>query len=414
MVIIYILFFFIWFLAVYRKHGVSMQSYILALYCVGVLACSILMTFYSNTIIHKERITFSSVTFHCFCMFLLLFPVVYNGSNIRIGRLKIDKSLLKLYYWLIIIPSVLSIILSSFDVVKIFAFNNLLDARNAFLSGDVSNLYVERYGLIGYVASLGQQLSFLSMFFLFYQYFVKKERSMITLLLFISSFSMVVNNLAIAGRDGIVRWFIFLGICLVLFKKYYSYKEYKKLFLILTVAGTVLIIPFFLITTDRYGESDEGALYSVFRYLGEPYYLFSYDYNRFYEKGFSEVGILFPIITQKTYEMYNLNSVVLADYHLNSFSTMAGSFVKRAGVMNCLAVCICWFVISFLILYKPNATRRRLSLGYLVTYLFLVEIVVLGMFYYMHGARFTQLTILLYILIAICLQGISDYYRSKV
>lgn len=408
MIIIYILFFYLWLLIEYKKHGKSVSFYILSLYCIGVLAGSILYYFYPTTIIHKDWISLNSVSFHCVCMFLLLFPIIHNGKNIHIEKFRVDKNKFVVYCWLIIIPSLLSIILSASDVINILAFNNYLDARNAFLSGDISNLYVNKYGLIGYVASLGPQISFLAIFFLFYRFFVKKNRDLTTLLLFISSFSMVINNLAIAGRDGIVRWFIFLGACFVIFRNYYSYKENKKLFKYLITGGVIILIPFFYITIDRYGESDHGALYSVLRYPGEPYYLFSYNYNKFFEKGISEVGALFPILTQKNFMMYNLNSIVNVDYHLNSFSTIAGSFLVRTGGVNCFAVCMGWFVIISLLLYKPKSFYKQIRLGYLVSYLFFSEVVTLGMFYYIHGARFTQFSIIFYIILAYCLQYDSN------
>lgn len=398
-VILYVIFFTFWLLIMRNKSGAS--KYLLSIYLASSVCGLILFCFYYNTIEYPDRVTVESVSFHLLLLFLLLFPIINFSKNFYGERISITEKSLTTYSWLIIIPSIFAIILSSIDILKILLFHDFLLARNAFLAGDISNLYTTNYGIIGYLPSFGPQISFLALFFFFYRYFRLNKHDLTSLLLFISSFAIVLNNLAIAGREGFVRWFFYLGFCWALFHKNIPFRQYKNIYIIgltsLFIAGAF----FFAITTDRFEESDEGTLHSLFLYAGEPTYNFSYIYQRFYDKGISNAAAMFPLVSGTEKINYGVDSLVAADFRLNTFATICGSFLLNTGGRGCFIITVIWFILMMIILRNRE---QSLNLSLIVTYLFAYEIVMLGVLYYLHGNRFTQLSIVAYIILALIVE----------
>ena len=117
----------------------------------------------------------------------------------------------------------------------------------------------------------------------------------------------------------------------------------------------ILIYIFSAITIDRFGESKEGILYSLFRYYGEQTYIYSYHFHRFAD-AVENKGILylFPILSQVETNSLDLNKYISADYFLNTFGTFVGSFLSRVGIYNCLLLAI----ISFFLFPFPSVRER--------------------------------------------------------
>lgn len=374
------------------------SKYLLSIYLFSSLCGCILFLFFFQSIDYPHRITIESVSFHLATLFFMLFPVINFSKDFSVDKIKISEKTTTIFSWAIIIPSIISDLLSAIDVTKIFVYHDFLTARRAFLSGELSNLYTDNYGVFGYLPSFGPQISFLALFFFFYRYFCIKKKDYISALLFISSFAIVLNNLAIVGREGFVRWFLYLGFCWCLFRKYIPFRRYKRIYL-LSLSTLFIIGTFFMaITSDRFEDTDdEGTVHSLVLYAGEPTIYFSYKYDSFYERSNPNIGYLFPLVSGVERENYNTGDRVYSDFRLNTFSTITGSFLGITGGFVCLIITMVWCIILLIILKNP---KNGTSLTTLIMYLFAYEIVMLGVLYYLHGNRFTQLSIVAYIFLA--------------
>ena len=394
MLYIYIIFFTIWFFSIKSKNFINLPRFIVLIYLLSAISCELIHLFYPENIRFYNRITFESVLYHIIVLFLFLFPIVHFSSRLDIEKLWINERQINIYSWFIVIPATLSVIVSAIDVALIFAFGNMLEARNAFLAGDISNLYISRFGILGYLISLGPNLSFIALILSFFYKFILKSKILLGNLLFICSFSIVLNNLAIAGREGITRWFIYLIFALFLFRKHIVFKENKVFFISLLSVSTIVGGIFLINTVDRFEAHSDDSILPILNYYGQPFYYFSYIYQRFADTDYVGLLSLFPILMSDTIDIYNLDFLFSADFGLNTFPTFVGTFLMYAGAIKTLLLALGYFVCIGCLLF---INFKKLTFPKLVTYLFISEILIMGVFYYMFGHLFIQFTILVYI-----------------
>lgn len=411
-ILLYVIFFACWSWLIYKKHGLNISTFIVLLYLLGAINCFCIYEFYPDYIRHPERITLQSVCSHILLLWLFIYPLARFGNTLYVDKLNLNQTVLDRFSWCVIIPSISSIAVSCFDIGAIFAYGNFKDARMAAISGEYSNLYVFRYGFIGYIMAFGPQLSFIATFLTFYYKFYLNKKGLTTNLLLISSLSIVINNLAIAGREGFIRWLLFCIVCGIFMKHYIKIKQHKKLFFILFSFAIVIIVFFTLITIDRFDDRDMGPFFSILRYSGEQFYLFSYNYYFFFDEGYGSVAQIFPVITQEQMQAYNQNALVHVDYFLNTFSTFVGTFVKLIGFYKTLILSCLSFIFLFFCFWKAKSVQS-IALTKTIAFLFYYEIILLGFFYFLHFGRITQGTIAIYILLAAIISSYSKQRRNR-
>lgn len=407
---LYVIFFGVWLFFNFKKYRWNLPNMVLALYLSGSICCLCIALFYPLYIQHPDRITFASVMSHILFLFLFMYPLVRYGNELDIDDFHPDIPRLDFFSWCVAVPAVIAMLVSAVDVAQIFLYRDFLAARNAFEAGELSNLYPERFGAAGYLMSLGPQVSFICAVLFCYYFFVLKRRGLITWLLLLGTLAIVTNNLAIAGREGIVRWFLFMAAGMIIVRKHLDISEHRRLIGFVTLAGGAILIFFIGITLDRfdvrYKSKGYGPFFSLLRYGGEQFFLFSYGYQRFFENGYDTVGALFPSVTREVTNMYRLNERVRADFFLNTFSTFVGSFMNRVGFFNTLALALGGFFFFFMSFWK-RLPGSLITLTRLVGYTYYYEFVLLGFFYYMHGGAFTQYSFILYLILAYCLSNFT-------
>lgn len=407
MVILYPLFFGFWLLYLHKRNEFSVALLLIFIYFFSSVCCMWLISTYPNEI-DVNRITFSSVFFHIIVLFLFLQPITRFAKRFKVEFLQIRECLAtKVFLYILSVPGILAVLFSFYDVLHVFSMGNMLDARNEFLNGDLGSFYISRHGILGYVPSLGLVLSFANLFFFFYRYFLQERKDLISILLFVASFAIVFNNLAIAGREGLLRWCFYFVFCLVAFKRRLSWKKYKIFWITIIVFIIVILSIFYIISADRFSDRNYGILYFILDYYGQPFYYFSYNFQRFglHGNGFG-MASLFPFFTfSDNAEIYNLNDIIYADYKLNTFSTFVGTFLVRTGALTTFLMGVIFFIVCNLILRIKRNGFVYLSMFLL--FLFLYEIEMLGVFYFLYSAVFTQFTMVLYYFIA-------RFYQRKI
>ncbi len=410
MILIYIFFFSIWLRSIYVKYGFNISAFLISLYLIGSMLCGAIMVFYPDYIKHYDRITLASVSTHIAILFLLMYPIIRYGNSIKVENIHISLPTLRLFGWFVVICSISSIIASLFDILKLFALGNFQVIRNNYLAGNLDmGSPAKRYGIIGYVIAMGPLLSFTATFLFFYLKFYLKQSNLLVMLLLVSTFTMAMNNLTIAGRDGIIRTILFYIANYTLFKKYISLKNNRLYIYLIAIFALISVIFFSAISNDRFKQSERGIFFSLIRYGGEQFYLYSYNHQRFHDKGMESFETMLPLIYGDSYIAHDLNTRAKADFYLNTFATIAGSFVQRIGVINTVLFSCAVFISLLLIFYRKYKYTPHIGLAKIITFLLFYEIVLLGFFYYIHYSSYVQK----YMLISIILAYLVTHYGSR-
>lgn len=401
MVLIYIFFFSIWLRSVYVKYGFNISAFLISLYLIGSILCGAIMLFYPDYIKHYDRITFTSVSAHIVILFLMMYPIIRYGNSIKVENIHVGKQSLSIFSWFIAICTISCIIVSCVDIGQILMYGDFAKARNAYMLGELdSEGPVKRWGYIGYFIAMGNLVSFIATFLFFYWKFYLKQNSILTYLLFLGSFTIAIENLTIAGRDGIIRCILFYVANYALFKKYIIFRQHKGILAIFCSIGIIGGIFFSAISNDRFKNSDRGVFFSLIRYGGEQFYLFSYNYQRFFSDGMNSMEVMFPIIYGDQYTAHDLNKLARADFYLNTFSTIAGSFVQRIGVINTLILVFWGFITLSLIFWRKYKFSPNIGLAKIISFLIFYEILMLGYFYYMHYTKMLQVYLIFCVFLA--------------
>lgn len=377
-----------------KKRSFDIACYINLIYLVCVACFSILYYFYPSSIVYKNRITFTSILSHIFLLSLFIGPFVIHSKKIDFRSFNISERGITFFSWCVIIPSILAMLVSIYDVVDILAFGNYEQARNAYVNGEIDGGYIRRYGYLGYIMSLGPQTCFVAVTLFFYFYFYKKKKTL-GLFIFIASFALVIQNLAIAGREGFVRWGLYFGFNVILFKDYLSYKSNKTFWKLIIVAGIVMIVIFNAITLDRFEDIDNGPFYSIICYAGQPFYFYSYNYDAFWDKNIGGFFSIFTLIGGNE----EVNSELYTDFATNTFPTFVGSFLYRVGLLRTTIFGLVWFFLLNIVF----GLKRMFRFSTFITYITLCDVILIGVLYFIHYPRFTQVTMVFYIILAFIL-----------
>lgn len=391
---LYIIFFLYYIFSIYKKHGFNSSCFILSIYLVGAINCLIIYSLYPSYIKHPERITIDSVLAHITLLWLFFYPLFNYGNTLKVENICMPERIIRILSFILITTSCIAILFALKDIGQILVYKDLGAARYAATGGEFSQNYVKNYGIIGIIPAFGANSSLISLFLSLYLKFYKKNHPSISNLLFISSLAMPLNNLTSVGRDGFVRWILFLIFCAIILKKYIKIREHKKFLFTLSSILVIIIIIFANITTDRFDKKnfEYGPIFSLLRYGGEQFYLFSYGFHRFFYDGMTDIQHLFPLLTNLDFDIFRLNKRFVADYFLNTFPTFVGSFVMYLGFYNALFLCLSAFFGGYLLLWKEKR-YQKVSSTKMMIYLFYSEIVIAGFFYFFHGGKMAQLVI---------------------
>jgi len=253
---------------------------------------------------------------------------------------------------------VCAIFISIEGIKNVFSADNFELARFEALDKEDTSLY--RYGVVGYLATIGTMTPLFALFCSFYRLFVLKKEGMLFYLLFFSSFSGAFLNFTSAGRDGFVRWGLFLFFCIVFFRRHITFKLIPKLLLIILVLLLAIIGTIFIaITEDRFGEGNVMYL-SLLEYIGQSFYHYS---NTFHGTGNScwfGFGSIFPFFPggPNPLEIARMSFPFRTDV----FPTFVGTFVLCVGYFRAFLMGIFFFLITCIFIKRKFTNLVRLCL----------------------------------------------------
>ncbi|MDM1033762.1 oligosaccharide repeat unit polymerase [Myroides odoratimimus] len=403
MLAIYIFFFGAWFIYNYRIYGINVSTFIIGLYLLSAISGFILL--YAFDFYDPERILVKAIFTHIICLFLFLYPVVYVGNKGLKNVIFPGFTQLRYLIFILIFLGLVTIITSVENVQKVFSFTDLSEARKLYNAREID---VTSTGIFGYLAGIGTHLAYYSIFFFFYLLAFFPQKKLLIVLLFISSFGNIFYNLSAMGRDGLVRWMLFIIINYLLYKDYLSISLKAKIKKMSFIPLVAILLVFFMITFSRFGDRQQGVMFYIFDYIGQQNIYFSYNFDQFFE-GAAGGRLNFGYFLGDSISMNNLNDIFYADYHLNTFSTFVGSFYFDTGFLTTLLLSIFFYIISFCFIKIGKFTFTKF-----VVFLIFLEIELLGIFYYMFYAPTRINTLLLLIIISFCIYFISKYKSTLI
>lgn len=386
MIFIYVLFFAVWFLINYKKHGFNVSTFLISIYLISGLASVALLYFFKSY--ESSKVNGWALISLIFFLFLFLYPIVKIGNKKII--VKLSRKYLDIFVWFIIFMSIVSIIDNITELNNVFSIGDARLARYQYtetmdeVSIRSSNVF------LNFILTGGIAYSFIAMYFAFYYRFILKAKTISTLL-FLSTFAVVIDNLTIMGRDGIVRWIIMFIFTLILYKDYFSKKMIRKIFIIGGLSSIPLLYIFHYITESRFGDrmpSDFGLLLTLFDYIGQSPINFS---NRFEA-------------------MFDYASIPTFSVRTNVFSTFVGSLYFDYGFYLTMIFSFVFF--AFTLYYARKKVYQ--SFSFLILFIFLYQIEFLGVFYHMFRSSSTIKYILFVLGFAYFLTILNKIHNKKI
>lgn len=393
-----------------RKKGTWLcaSSVLICIYTVSLLFSIIDIPVNDERLILQDKY-WGAAIFMVVMLFAFLGPFLLFDES-KIERIKLpNKRILDLFSTIIIVLSFYSIAYFSPTVLKILQ-GDLGALRNALYAGEK---FVE-VGIWNTIASTASSFYVFALLLFFIYLSIGGNKTRIALL-FISSLSNPIHVLAYVGRDGVVYWIFAFAFLYCLFRPYLSLKKRKRLKKTALYFGTILLIPFLLISIGRF-EDDAGTSNSIVSYLGQPFVFgtlyFGIDHPPV------DPGSSFPLFYEFTgipmpesagrWEMDGTVSWVFGTFLKSLYSSLG-------GLIGLLIFC---FVTGLFFIRVMGKQKRTLAFSKIFIYILYFEVLGQGVFYFRQYTRGGNLFILLCLLIAVVFNAIQGsapcMYMTKV
>lgn len=209
-------------------------------------------------------------------------------------------------------------------------------------------------------------------------------------LLLISSLSFVVYIFAYAGRDGVVYWLMSYIFCFLLFRKFLSESDRKKMKRISVSVIAIIMVPFLMISISRFSDMDGGTIWWIINYMGMQLQNFNAHFQ--VEAPLLHGRHTFPII----YDFLNLagfgvsskvENNIFHSYFLAEgvtpwvFTTFIGNFIYDYGKIGTLLL-LCMMSLATRILIKKVTRTGILEFSNLLIFILLYQAIYWGVFYF--------------------------------
>ena len=273
-----------------------------------------------------------------------------------------------------------------------------------------------QFGLINSFAALFANIFCLSQTFFFLRLINTKNKKsrFITYLMLFSSLSYIFYNLAFVGRDGVILWSMTFFFQFLFFKKFISGNKLKKIKRLGLILLFTISVPFLIISTSRFGSTDQGTVWYLLNYLYQQPGNFNdhfqiespLQYGRINFSVFTNFLENLALNTHKEidkskFEKYFLDEGVMP----NTFSFWIGGIIRDFGKIGSLIFLICFSFITRKSLVKLKRTGIFYFSDYII-FILLYQIVYYGVFYFRYfSANF-------YILFIILLWVLLKLFRS--
>lgn len=361
------LFFFIWTIISFRKHGISIGTYVLSIYTLSSL-CSILidsMNLYEKNSVPDLEVGFFAPLLYIFLLFFCLKPIYSIGKisilppTIRAERLLKFISVCYLFMFIIVLS------VSYERIIFVIASESLANIRNEQYTGDAVSFYDYLTGFKRYVCaifSVISQSSYIMLLVFFYLMAYSKCSFLYKISAFVGSMTPLLISINIADRSTYFYWMIMLGFSLVLFYKSLPANSKRVIFILIILALSVILFYFISVTNSRFGERDNGSIGGLILYAGQSFHNFCKFVN--YLDPPNTLNIIFPNITTYIFNgdnYFSLAHKIEAQQHiaLCVFPTFLGIIYSVSGFFVTFAFIAIFIIIGkrFEVVLKNNVVK---------------------------------------------------------
>lgn len=327
-----------------------------------------------------------------FSLLLLLMPARNFRDNDIIQLVLPNRSTLNVIATVLIVLSLFSIINYAGTVTNIFNMD-LKEARTDLVLGTE---YVEA-GLLNTIASVSASL-YVYVLLLFFIFCTIPSPKALRILLLISSLSEPLHILAYVGRDGVVFWFFSFIFLYAIFRPYMIPSSQKFLRKTFIYAGSILLVPFLLITVSRFGSARSGGFDSIINYWGQGFIqgtLFMgieappYTHGSIFPLFFEITGISRPSSS---------GMIQIGEWHSWYFSTLVVDLIRSLGYVGFFVLAIFLYFVFVSIMKIKSGKLYFYQLFYYILYF---QIMSQGVFYFKQYTRGGNLFILLTLLLVL-------------
>ena len=209
-----------------------------------------------------------------------------------------------------------------------------------------------------------------------------------TIWLILSSFTYIVSNTAVAGRDGLIFIPLIYLVLFIIFKNSISRKRLKTIKRYGIVAGASIFIAISAITINRFydesnknTESKQRLVYGTWGYFYQQPYVFDHileQFNNFY--GFKRRLLFLDGVIEVEGKDYSKSGASIYEF---MFGTQYGEFYQISGYSSLITLTI---IFLWFFNYMANKLRRKKNIfGVLICFAIYLNFMISGMFYFRLG-----------------------------
>ncbi|MDU2205017.1 MAG: O-antigen polymerase [Thomasclavelia ramosa] len=247
----------------------------------------------------------------------------------------------------------------------------------------------------------------------FYSLAFLKRNFILKMMLFISSFAEIILGFFVGGRTNIIYYALFFLYALIMFYKYLTKNKKFYIMLVSMLTLFIILLYLFVVTTSRFGATENGTTNSLISYIGQPYINFCYFFSEFnwHPYTFERIFPLTSSVLFGEFDMYAFRTLLEANTGLNIgvFYTFLGDIFVDLGVFGLSA---------FVFIYNRLGTRiiQKKSNNYNISSLFNFSILYIiplhGIFYYSAYQKYVIFSFILTVLLGWYIIGKVKFGRK--
>lgn len=386
------------FIYIYKKNGIDVSSYIVALYIITSFF-AILIHHFDYQPLSQYKLSIIPTIVYCGLVSLAIYPIFRFKSNningISFRNIKFINFITYFYF----LSFIILVIAYKDDIIFRFTNGDFGEMR-----GD-DDLGLRQYPGIFESILLPirafAHLSYIMIFIFFFSISFLRKSTFFNFMAITGSLPVILIGILGIDRSKSFYWIIILGLSIVLFWKYIDKKKKIKIIPIVSTFLILTVIYMVLVTNSRFGERDTGNKGGVITYAGQSYINYCYFWDNFENPGGLSTKYLFPATHYWIIGDYQGEVAYQKDLHLKTrkdpgfFYSYLGSFLVDSNKPGPFIFTILYLLLCSLIFRKNKGVIGFENLFYVF---FLLIIPACGTIAYIYTSYYMTFSIIVWIL----------------